>query len=516
MKRSKAASVRQVRQVRRVRQATGTRLRLVNLFGLCLFFALAIAALSVEAQQTAPAPVTITIAPDLLAKGGIETAPATRGRSTAGLRVPATVQPNAYRQVTVVSTAGGRVTSVPVQLGQHVRANDVVATVHSPDVADAERAYVARQAELVAARQQVTRLERLVTIGAASQQELDAARAQQTGLAAELESGKARLMLLGRTQAQVASLTGAAAIAPEISYVAPLDGTVTTRAANPGQTIEAGTPIVTVVDLSTVWVVGEVYERDLAAARVGAAVTITSAALPGEAISGSVAYVDPQIAPDSRTARVRVEVPNKGGRLLLGMLMEMRLDSAAGEAILVPRQAIQTIGDVPVVYIADPARPGTFVEHSVRVGATRTDVVEILSGVATGDRVVTSGSFLVRSERDRTNAGSPRPVPARTPSTTASAASTVEQPRPRIIDVAITKDGFVPAEIAITAGEPVRLRFTRQVEKTCATEVVFPSLKIQKALPLGQAVVVDLPSTLIGRVAFSCGMNMYKGQVVVR
>ena len=471
---------------------------------------LGLVALPVNAQKTPPL-ITVTIAPDLIAKGGIETALATRGRSTTGLRVPATVQPNAYRQVAVIATASGRVTSVPVQLGQRVRVGDILATVHSPDLAETERAYVSRQADLAAVRQQVTRLDRLVAIGAASQQELDAARAQQTGLAAELESARARLTLLGRTPAQVTALTSASVISAEVAYTAAIDGTITARTANPGQTIETGAPIVAVVDLSTVWVVGEVYERDLASARVGATVSITSAALPGEALSGSIAYVDPQIAPDSRTARVRVEVPNKGGRLLLGMLMEMRIDTAGAEAILVPRQAVQTIGDVPVVYIADGAHPGTFVEHSVRLGAARADVVEILAGVAAGDRVVTSGSFLVRSERDRTNAGPPSRVPS-----AVAPAQRAEQPRVRIIDVAITKDGFVPAEISITAGEPVRLRFTRRVENTCATEVVFPSLKIKEALPLGRPVVVDLPPTLTGRVGFSCGMNMYKGQVVVR
>ena len=371
-------------------------------------------------QAAAPAPITVTIAPDLLARGGIDTAVAVRGPSIAGLRVPATVQPNAYREIVVVATAAGRVTSVPVELGQRVRAGDVVASLHSPDVAETERAYVSRQADLVVVRQQVTRLERLVTIGAASQQELDGARAQQTSLAADLESARARLILLGRTPAQVAALTGANAITAEVSYLAPIDGTVTTRAANPGQTIESGSPIVTIVDLSTVWVVGEVYQRDVAAARVGAAVTMTSAGLPGEAFSGRVAYLDPQITAGSRTAHVRVEVPNRGGRLLLGMLMEMRIESGSGEAILVPRQAIQTIGSVSVVYIADAAHAGTFVERSVRTGATHADVVEILAGVAAGERIVTSGSFLVRSERDRTNPGPPRPVPTRVPVPAAS------------------------------------------------------------------------------------------------
>ena len=471
---------------------------------------------SFGSQRTEPtAPITVTIAPDVLARAGILTAVATRGRVGSALRIPATVQPNAYGQVAVVATAAGRVIEVPVQLGQRVAKGAPVFVIHSPELAETERAYVARQADLDLMRQQVTRLERLVSIGAASQQELDTIRAQQTSSAADLESVRARLMLLGRTAGEVTALKSPDAISARVTYVAPIAGTVTARAVNPGQTIESGAAVLTLVDLSTVWVIGDVYERDLAVARTGQAVTLASAALPGEAFRGRIAYVDPQLSPETRTARVRVELPNSSGRLLLGMLMEMRIETAGGDSVLVPRSAIQTIGAIPVVYIADAAHPGQFSERSVRLGGTTPESAEILSGVSAGDRVVTSGSFLVRSERDRTSPGPPRPVPAQRAEPAAPPPQTAPA-QPKVFDVTITKDGFVPSEITVPAGSPVRLRFTRQVEKTCATEVVFPALKITKPLPLGKPVVIDLPAQAAGRLSFACGMDMFKGQVVVR
>ena len=486
--------------------------RLVVVLGLAAVWA--VAGERVGIMQATSVPITVTIAPDVLKRAGIETAVATRGRARSGLRIPATVQANAYGQVPIVATAGGRILSVSAELGQRVAKDAPLFTIHSPDVAETERAYIARRADLEAIRQQLTRLERLVSIGAASQQELDTVRAQQTGTAAEAESVRARLLLLGRTAPQVTALSGPEAIDPRVTYAAPIAGTVTARTANAGQTVDAGATVIALVDLSTVWVVGDVYERDLASARVGTAVTLSSAALPGEALRGRIAYVDPQLAPDTRTARVRVELPNPRGRLLLGMLMEMRIDSTGGDAVLVSRQAIQTIGSVPVVYIADAGHPGQFAERSVRLGEMSSESAEILSGLSAGDQVVTAGSFLVRSERLRVHPGPARQAPAQTPPPVTPAPQTT--PATKVIDVTITKEGFVPAQITVPANSPVRLRFTRQIEKTCATEVVFPALKITKPLPMGKPVDIDLPARPAGTLSFACGMDMYKGQVVVK
>ena len=272
------------------------------------------------------------IPPDILARAGIETAAARRGESTAGLRLPATVQPNAYRQVAVLSTSAGRVLSVFVELGQRVAKGDpLVQTAQPGSRRRRTRSTSAPQADLALARQQIARLERLVTIGAASQQELDAARAQQTRLAADVEGARARLLLLGRTAPQVAALSGPGAIDPTVTIVAPMAGTDRPHAPpirdRRSKRPRRSSPI---VDLDTVWIVGDAYERDLASVGVGTPVTITSAALPGQSFAGRVRTSIRRSRPDSRTARVRVEIANPGGRLRLGMLMEMRVNTASG------------------------------------------------------------------------------------------------------------------------------------------------------------------------------------------
>ena len=457
--------------------------------------------------------VAVTIAPDVLDRAGIQTMPATRGASSFGLRIPATVQPNAYRQVVVSSTSAGRVTAVAAELGGLVRQGDPLVTLHSPEVAEIERAAVSMYADLTLAGQQIARLEGLVGIGAASRQELDAARAQQTRVSADLASARARLVLLGRTQAQVVALTNPAAISPLVTLTAPITGTVTARAANPGQTLDSSVELFTIVDLRTVWVVADVFERDIAAVRVGNAVTMTSAASP-DAFSGRVTYVDPQVAAETRTARVRVEVPNPGARLRLGMLVDMHLNTPR-EVVTIPRSAVQTIDSVDVVYVADAKRPGTFIERSVRLGSTSGDRVEVLAGLAERELVVTGGSFLVRSERSRVDTTAPRPAPEVANAGNPSPPAAGSTPSVVTLDIEVTADGFVPAVTHIPSGTPVRLRFTRRVEDTCVTEVVFASLKIRRDLPVNQAVVIQLPPQPPGVLDFACGMKMVKGQIVV-
>jgi hypothetical protein len=236
--------------------------------------------------------------------------------------------------------------------------------------------------------------------------------------------------------------------------------------------------------------------------------------MPGESLVGHITYIDPQITPDSRTARVRVETANPGGRLRLGMLMEMRVNAGPGEVTLIPKSAVQTIGAVSVVYVANPRRPGIFTERSIRLGGASGDDVEVVAGLDAGEPVVTAGTFLLRSERDRGNLGAPRPAPEARPAVARSAPPA--EPAPQTFDIAITANGFTPAEISVPANARIRLRFTRKVENTCATEVVFPALKIRQALPLGKPVVVDVPPQPAGRLAFSCGMDMYKGQLIIK
>lgn len=451
----------------------------------------------------------VTLTPDLLKRADLEIVPARRSAASSQLRVPASVLPDAYRQAVVRAAAGGRVLAVSAELGQHVQAGQVLARVHSPEVAEVERTYRSAVAQLSAVDRQLERLERLVSIGAASRQELEATQAERVRLISELDNARARLQQLGRSAESVAKELPTNTVSAAVAVPAPVTGTITKRSVNPGENIDASAELFTIVDLSTVWVIGEVYERDLSRVRIGSTATITSASIPGETVRGRVSYVDPQVAETTRTAQVRVDVRNPGGRLKLGTFGEMVIDVAAPAAVLVPETAVQTVDQTDVVYVAIAGEAGRFAERSVRVGVRVGREVEIVAGLAEGDRVVARGSFFLRSERDRQNLAAPVPVSSTPVVARAEPAEAV------IVRVSVGAAGFSPEQINVPAGRRVRLIFTRTAESTCATEVVLPALNIKAELPLNKPVTIDVPPQPEGKLAFACGMNMFRGQLVV-
>src|SRR5688572_18771642 len=181
-------------------------------------------------QQQAPAPIgsggtTTEPLPDLrltLSKEAVDRAGIVVGRvtaSTAGgrIRVPAVVEPNAYRSVVVTPIVAGRVTSVSAQLGQHVRRGQPLAQLHSPELSEAQSRYLATRAELDAHERELRRTEKLVELGSASRQELEQIHAEHTGALTTVQSLRSQLTLLGVSQTQTKKLTSSSAISATVT-----------------------------------------------------------------------------------------------------------------------------------------------------------------------------------------------------------------------------------------------------------------------------------------------------------
>ncbi|MBA2257514.1 MAG: efflux RND transporter periplasmic adaptor subunit [Acidobacteria bacterium] len=486
----------------------------------------ATAARPAAAPTGAPLPdLEITLTADAVARAGIEVAPAAVSGAADAVRIPGTIEADAYRRVAVTPIVAGRLTRVNAELGQEVKRGATLAVIDSPGLAEAQTKYLTARAELEAAAQEMKRTEKLVEIGAASRQELERIRASHTTYATAVQGARTQLVLLGMTPAAIGRLTSASEISASTSVPSPIDGVVTERQANPGLNVDPSTPLLTVVDLSSVWVMGDLYEQDFPRVRVGSPATITTTAYPGLAMSGRVGYIDPQLNEQTRTARVRVEVPNRRRELRLGMYAEMQIGAQGGrQAVTVPREAVQTIGDRQVVYLAGPGQSGRFVEREVRVGDGNGHVVEIMSGVNPGDAVVTKGSFFVRAERERlglrASGGSAPAAMGGMPGMAMGGAVTPPEPAtaaPKgVSKVRVGDAGFEPARVEVQKGASVTLEFTRVSDKTCATEIVVPSQQIRRALPLNTPVQVELRASESGEVTFTCGMDMFKGAVVVR
>jgi RND family efflux transporter MFP subunit len=342
----------------------------------------------------------ITLSPDMIQRAGIKTVAAIKGTATTRLHLPGVVQPNAYKNIDVTSLVSGRITQVRAELGQRVMLSEVLATVYSPELADAQTAFIAAKANRDAHGLKLTRTQRLYAIGAASREELEQMTAEATEMDRALETARSRLVLLGIPEDRAQRLATPADVVTAFEVKAPFPGIVTKRNANIGLNIDPSTALFTVTDLSTVWVVADLYERDFAGVGVGSPATITTMAYPGLELHGRVDYIDPQVQPETRTAKLRAEVPNSGNRFRLGMFVDVSIGSrTARSVVMVPKSAVQTVGTQTVVYVS--TGPGRFTPREVTVGETMGNDISVTSGLEPAEAVVAEGAFFIRAEVER-------------------------------------------------------------------------------------------------------------------
>jgi membrane fusion protein, copper/silver efflux system len=209
-----------------------------------------------------------------------------------------------------------------------------------------------------------------------------------------------RLELLGISAQEIDAIAKGRKVQRAIAIRSPVEGHVITKNAVQGMTVSPGMPLFEVVNLSTVWVVADVYESDLKRVRVGQSARFEASALPGEVFSGKVKFVYPTMDTASRTLRVRLEFRNRPGdaglKLRPGMYGTVLLDLPATTGLIVPAEAVVDTGDLQYVFIAKEG--GRFEPRRVKVGARLGEQMEIAQGVSEGEMVVTTANFLIDSE----------------------------------------------------------------------------------------------------------------------
>ena len=183
----------------------------------------------------------------------------------------------------------------------------------------------------------------------------------------------------------------------ELEIKSPIAGIVTNRAATTGELVDKSKEILTVSDPSALWLIAEVKERDIAAVKVGQEVTFQVLSYPSEKFSGTVVLTGNQVEEDSRTLEVRISVANPQGLLKPGMFADVSIVTTVLENVLViPDEALQTAGEEQIVFVAlDDTR---FERRVVKVGLEQDGNVQVLSGVVPEEKVITRGSFVLKSE----------------------------------------------------------------------------------------------------------------------
>ena len=261
--------------------------------------------------------------------------------------------------------------------GEAVRRGQPLLTIYSP-------ALVAAQEELLTARRLAAQVDPAAAEAWSSAQSM-------------LEASRRRLAWWDITDEQIERLEQTGEVTKTMRLVAPVSGIVLEKDVVEGQRVTPGMRLYRIADLSTVWVEGEVFERDLQFVDVGSQAHIEVTAYPGEHMMGTVSFVYPVVEIASRTNRVRVSVPNPGLRFKPGMFATVFFEVAAiQDDIAVPLEAVVVTGERNLVFVRDEA--GVLMPHEVVLGARAGDRVQILSGLAEGETIVASANFLIDAE----------------------------------------------------------------------------------------------------------------------
>jgi cobalt-zinc-cadmium efflux system membrane fusion protein len=307
-----------------------------------------------------------------------------------------TVAFNGDHSTQVLAPVSGPVTQILVSPGAYVRRGQALATVTSPDFAAATSAF--RKALSTSRNlQRIADLDaQLFKNDAIARREMEQAQTDAASAAADRDAAAEQLRALGVDAAAVDAVRANRGAAAAAVIRAPLDGTVVEKLVTPGQLIQAGTtPVFTIADLSTVWVMANVFESDLAGVAAGQQASITTAAQPTPII-GQVTYVGSLVDPSSKATAVRVLAPNPRDILKRDMLVNVSIRaSQARNGILIPASGVlRDDQNLPFVYLA--LANSRFARRGITIGARVGDAYEVKAGLASGDRIVVDGSLFLQ------------------------------------------------------------------------------------------------------------------------
>lgn len=317
------------------------------------------------------------------------------------LSVTGEVTANQDRVAEVVPLVSGTVREVRALLGTQVKQNEIIAVVDSRELADAKSAWVAAGERTQLAKSKFERDERLWSKRIVSEQEYLDGRTALAEARIEQRAAEHKLKALGFTETSLRSL----AENPGQSFTryelpAPIAGTVIAKQVTTGESVDPSRPIYRLADLSSIWVIANIYEKDFARIRKGQHALISSRAYPNRKFEGRVTWVSDTVDESTRTLKVRIEVDNMSRMLKPGMFItaEVAVDYR-DRATTVPAAAIQRGNGEEVVFVAEA--DGRFERREVQTGVRSGNRIEIVSGLKPGERVVSSGSFILKSEIEK-------------------------------------------------------------------------------------------------------------------
>ncbi len=333
---------------------------------------------------------------------GVAVAQVVRSEFRTHREFPAFVQPNQRAMADITTLVRGRVVDVYADLGQQVEANALLAILYSSDLGLAQSAYLKARAKLHVAEQAYERAKFLLQEQVIGEAEAQRRQGELLSMQAEAHESRDRLKLLGMKDDDFLRLGRSRDIQSHVPIVAPFAGRIIGRNLTRGEVVETTEKLFVIADLSEVWVLANIPERDIAFVHAihasgGRTAEVRINAYPKEVMTGTITYVGDVLDPATRTMQLRLELPNPDGRLKPEMFATIRLSSEPQpDQLAVPDAALQQDQGRTFVFVQRDA--DTYEVRDVQVGESNGTFTTILGGLSEGDPVVTHGAFLLKSE----------------------------------------------------------------------------------------------------------------------
>jgi cobalt-zinc-cadmium efflux system membrane fusion protein len=309
------------------------------------------------------------------------------------LRLTGAVAYNAFNTTPVITQVGGPVSRILVVPGQHVKAGEPMLDVTSPDYSQLLDSYLKAADSFRLADRFYVRAQGLYEHHAIAERDLEQAESDRTLAQADLNAAEQGLKILGIKNPEDLAKAPSSALIP---VLAPIGGEVVERLVQPGQVVQAGqTQAFTITDLSTVWVLANVYQADLAYVRNGDDVVVETDAYP-DRFHGRISYVSSALDPNTRTLQARILVDNPGEKLKRDMYCTVTVTAGVlSNVIAVPNSSVlRDDNNQPFVYVA--TGQNQFGRRDVNLGETQNGQTQIMKGISVGERVVGDGSLFLQ------------------------------------------------------------------------------------------------------------------------
>jgi len=327
-------------------------------------------------------------------QNGVVVAPAQKQRMAGVISATGKVEANADRIAHVSPRISGKIVSVRASLGDSVSAGQALATLDSVELGEALGRYHQSKTKLALAQSNMDRIKKLVEKKIAARKDILQAETDFMTAQTELHTDEERLSLYGVSTSEIKRNHKK----PLLPVRSPISGIITEKHAIVGELSDPSKSLYTVADLSTVWVLVDIHEKDLAKVHKGQAAIVSVSAFPDQKLKGRITYIADLVEEATRTVKARVAVANPGRKLKPEMFatVELVLAADAPPVLAVPEEALQDLDGKKVVFFAE--NEAEFAARPVQTGRTAAGLVEIISGLKEGENYAIKGSFILKSE----------------------------------------------------------------------------------------------------------------------